>query len=34
MGEIVMAAKVTHVPSLLISERTGPIFGKRADVLP
>lgn len=33
MGEIVMAAKVTHVPSLLISERTGPIFGKRADAI-
>lgn len=33
MGEIVMAAKVTHVPSLLISERPGPIFGSRADAI-
>jgi hypothetical protein len=24
MGEIVLAAKVTHVPSILISEREGP----------
>lgn len=29
MGEIVMAAKVTHVPSLLISERPGPLYGSR-----
>lgn len=33
MGEIVMAAKVTHVPSLLVSERPGPIFGSRADAI-
>lgn len=33
MGKIVMAAKVTHVPSLLISERPGPLFGKRADAI-
>lgn len=33
MGEIVMAAKVTHVPSLLISERPGPLFGRRADAI-
>lgn len=30
MGEIVLAAKITHVPSLLISERPGPLQGKRA----
>jgi 3,4-dihydroxyphenylacetate 2,3-dioxygenase len=29
MGEIVLAAKITHVPSILISERPGPLFGKR-----
>jgi 3,4-dihydroxyphenylacetate 2,3-dioxygenase len=30
MGQIVLAAKVTHVPSLLISEREGPLKGRRA----
>ncbi len=30
MGKIVLAAKITHVPSLLISERPGPLHGKRA----
>lgn len=30
MGQLVLAAKVTHVPSLLISEREGPLKGKRA----
>jgi 3,4-dihydroxyphenylacetate 2,3-dioxygenase len=29
MGELVLAAKVTHVPSLLISEREGPLKGRR-----
>ena len=29
MGKIVLAAKVAHVPSILISERPGPLFGKR-----
>lgn len=29
MGKIVLAAKITHVPSLLISERPGPLHGKR-----
>lgn len=29
MGEVVLAAKVTHVPSILISERPGPLFGQR-----
>jgi len=29
MGEIVLAAKVAHVPSILISEREGPLKGKR-----
>jgi len=33
MGEIVLAAKVTHVPSLLISEREGPLFGQRAEAI-
>lgn len=33
MGEIVMAAKVTHVPSLLISERPGPLFGARDEAI-
>lgn len=30
MGEVVLAAKVAHVPSILISERPGPLFGKRS----
>lgn len=30
MGQLVLAAKITHVPSLLISERAGPLHGKRA----
>ncbi len=29
MGEVVLAAKVTHVPSILLSEREGPLKGKR-----
>lgn len=29
MGEIVLAAKVTHVPSLLLSEREGALKGRR-----
>ncbi len=29
MGELVLAAKVTHVPSLLLSEREGPLKGRR-----
>ncbi|MDP4593372.1 MAG: 3,4-dihydroxyphenylacetate 2,3-dioxygenase [Beijerinckiaceae bacterium] len=29
MGKIVLAAKITHVPSLLISERDGPLKGTR-----
>lgn len=29
MGAIVLAAKITHVPSLLISEREGPLKGRR-----
>ena len=33
MGEIVLAAKVAHVPSILISERPGPLAGKRADAI-
>ena len=29
MGEIVLAAKVTHVPTMLMSEHDGPVKGKR-----
>lgn len=29
MGELVLAAKVTHVPSMMICEQPGPHFGKR-----
>ncbi|WP_305989195.1 3,4-dihydroxyphenylacetate 2,3-dioxygenase [Roseibium sp. MMSF_3544] len=29
MGEIVLAAKVTHVPTMLMSEQEGPVKGKR-----
>lgn len=29
MGEIVLAAKMTHVPTMLMSEQEGPIKGKR-----
>lgn len=29
MGKIVLAAKVTHVPTMLMSEQPGPIEGKR-----
>ncbi|WP_150525628.1 3,4-dihydroxyphenylacetate 2,3-dioxygenase [Roseibium sediminis] len=29
MGEIVLAAKVTHVPTMLMSEQDGPVKGKR-----
>ena len=31
MGEVVLAAKIAHVPSILISERPGPLYGKRDD---
>ncbi|WP_257168055.1 3,4-dihydroxyphenylacetate 2,3-dioxygenase [Bradyrhizobium sp. SRS-191] len=30
MGQIVLAAKISHVPSIMISERKGPLEGKRA----
>ena len=30
MGQIVLAAKVTHVPSLLLSEREGTLKGRCA----
>jgi 3,4-dihydroxyphenylacetate 2,3-dioxygenase len=33
MGRIVLAAKITHVPSLLISERPGPLQGRRDDAI-
>ena len=34
MGEIVLAAKVSHVPSLLLSERQGhPVYGTRKEAL-
>lgn len=29
MGEIVLAAKMTHVPTMLMSEQDGPVAGKR-----
>ncbi len=29
MGEIVLAAKCTHVPTMLMSEQPGPVEGKR-----
>lgn len=29
MGEIVLAAKVTHVPTMLMSEQPGPVEGRR-----
>ena len=33
MGEIVLAAKITHVPSIILSEREGPLHGTRRDVI-
>ena len=33
MGEIVLAAKVTHVPTLQMSEQEGPIKGKRQSAI-
>ncbi len=33
MGRIVLAAKITHVPSILISEREGPLKGQRDDAI-
>ena len=33
MGKVVLAAKIAHVPSILISERPGPLFGKREDAI-
>ena len=33
MGEIVLAAKVTHVPSMYLSELPGPHHGSRADAI-
>ena len=32
-GEVVLAAKVTHVPSLLLSERDGALKGRRASAI-
>lgn len=29
MGRVVLASKITHVPSLMLSEKPGPLFGKR-----
>jgi hypothetical protein len=34
VGELVLAAKVTHVPSMFISELPGPHEGCRADEFP
>ncbi len=33
MGEIVLAAKCTHVPTMLMSEQEGPIKGKRQSAI-
>ena len=33
MGEIVLTAKVTHVPTMLLSERPGRLFGTRAKAI-
>ncbi|MEY4305232.1 MAG: hypothetical protein RIT52_1407, partial [Pseudomonadota bacterium] len=33
MGEIVLTAKVTHVPTMLLSERPGRLFGTRAQAI-
>ncbi len=33
MGEIVMAAKITHVPTMVMSEQEGRFFGTRADAI-
>ncbi|MEM7302118.1 MAG: 3,4-dihydroxyphenylacetate 2,3-dioxygenase [Pseudomonadota bacterium] len=33
MGEIVLAAKMTHVPTLLMSEQEGPVKGKRQSAI-
>jgi 3,4-dihydroxyphenylacetate 2,3-dioxygenase len=33
MGRVVLAAKVTHVPSLLLSERNGALKGRRATAI-
>jgi 3,4-dihydroxyphenylacetate 2,3-dioxygenase len=33
MGELVLAAKVTHVPSMYLSELPGPHHGSRADAI-
>jgi 3,4-dihydroxyphenylacetate 2,3-dioxygenase len=33
MGDLVLAAKITHVPTMLLSERPGRIFGKRQQAI-
>ena len=33
MGRVVLAAKVTHVPSLLLSEQEGALKGRRAPAI-
>jgi len=33
MGRLALAAKVTHVPSMVLSESPGPRFGTRADAI-
>ena len=30
VGRVVLASKITHVPSLMLSEQPGPLFGTRA----
>lgn len=33
MGAIVLAAKCTHVPTMLMSEQDGPVRGKRQSAI-
>ena len=33
MGKLALAAKITHVPSMVLSEQPGPRFGTRADAI-
>ncbi|MCP4071104.1 MAG: 3,4-dihydroxyphenylacetate 2,3-dioxygenase [Hyphomicrobiales bacterium] len=33
MGEIVLAAKITHVPTMIMSEQPGPLHGKRQSAI-
>ena len=33
MGRVVLASKITHVPSLMLSEQPGPLHGRRAGAI-